>query len=188
MIWKHQWVNLNDVLLALTNGNSRGERASRSFEFVRHLLIDAPEFSQRVAKWDSLEFSARSWTEEDSHDKLMAYHQAYPEYYEFQAFTEGNNTALSPPLQTPMPTYHTNLLVDFVTCMESILAHLIEHEHQHALLAELLDKYGHLFRYHQYPLSFVCNVLLYYHEAPTLRDHPLIVKRIARLLGKKDRL
>ncbi|KAI8328625.1 mediator complex subunit 23-domain-containing protein [Chlamydoabsidia padenii] len=182
MIWKHQWVNLNDVILALLNGNSTGDRAQRSFDFIRHLLLQSPEFDQRIAKWDSLNFSHRSWTEEDNHDKLMAYHKTYPEYYEFEAFSANNNNnndELDPPLQTPMPIYHTNLIVDFVTCMESIIAHLIEHN-QHHLLADILDKYGHLFCYHQYPLSFVCNVLLYYHEA--LKNHPLLVKRIARLL------
>ncbi|CAO3590219.1 unnamed protein product [Absidia cylindrospora] len=186
MIWKHQWVNVNDVILALLNGNSTGERATRAFEFLRYLLLDSTEFRQRVTKWDSLQFSSRTWTEEDGQEKLMEYHQSYPEYYEFEAFTmpvAGGppNMSLDPPLQAPMPVYHTNIIIDFVSCLESILSHLIEHG-QHDLLADLLDTYGHLFCYHQYPLSFVCNILLYYHDAPTIRDHPLIVKRIARLL------
>lgn len=187
MIWKHQWVNFNDVIMALLNGNSTSDRADKAFEFVRYLLFQSNEFEQRVLKWDSLQFSSRSWTEENGFDKLMEYQQMYPEFYEFEAFAaaSGNLMNLDPPCQTPMPTYHTNVIIDFVTTMESIITHLIEHN-QPQLLGDILEKYGHLFHYHQYPLSFVCSILLYYYSAPAIKDHPLNVKRITRLLGKDN--
>ncbi|KAL0075593.1 mediator complex subunit 23-domain-containing protein [Phycomyces blakesleeanus] len=184
MIWKHQWINFNHVIFALVKGSGSPERNSRAFRYVRHLLLESPEFIKRIAKWDSLRFSPRNWTEEDYHKKLMQYLNEFPEYYEFEAFAmnhyEQTQPSLDPPLQTPMPIYLTNVISDFVSTLEVLISRLIEHA-QTELLADILDKYGHLAYYHQYPLSFVCNLFLYYSSSNTLRD-PRIRKRILCLL------
>ncbi|KAI9013358.1 mediator complex subunit 23-domain-containing protein [Phycomyces nitens] len=184
MIWKHQWINFNHVIFALVKGSGTPERNTKAFRYIRHLLLESPEFIKRVAKWDSLRFSPRNWTEEDFHKKLMQYLEEFPEYYEFEAFAmnhyEKMQPSLDPPLQTPMPIYLTNVISDFISTLEVVISRLIEHAHTD-LLVEILDKYGHLAYYHQYPLSFVCSIFLYYSSSNTLRD-PRIRKRILRLL------
>jgi hypothetical protein len=153
--------------------------------YLRYLLLVSPEFQNRVAKWDSLNFSHRHWTEDNFQEKLMQYLTEYPEYFEFEAFSMGGYEPmmdLTGQQQLKLPIYYTNVVSDFITSMENIIMRLIEHGEKD-LLASLLDKYGHLFYQAQCPLSFVNNILLYYHTSETLRD-ARIRKRILRLIGK----
>lgn len=141
------------------------------------MLLGSPEFQKRVAKWDSLEFSHRHWTEDNFQAKLMQYLQEFPEYHEFESFAP--NMAL-PHQQTKLPVYFTNMVSDFISSMENLIMRLIEYA-QTDLLVNILDKYGHLFYQSQNPLAFVTNTLLYYHSSETLRN-PRILKRILRLI------
>ncbi|KAI8372734.1 mediator complex subunit 23-domain-containing protein [Radiomyces spectabilis] len=182
IIWKYQWVDFNHVIAALMKGSGSPERTTRAFSYVRYLLCESHEFQNRVNKWDSLEFSPRHWTEEDFHEKLMRYLNEFPEYHEFEAFARSDHasTTFDPPLQSPMPIYLTNVISEFMASLELLITRLIEHS-QTDLLGEILDRYGHLFYSHPYPLSFVCNLLLYYYPSTTLRD-TRICKKILRLL------
>ncbi|KAG0162023.1 Mediator of RNA polymerase II transcription subunit 23, partial [Apophysomyces sp. BC1015] len=184
MIQKHQWVDFNHVLAALLKGGGSAERSRRAFYYVRYLLFDSPYFYVRVEKWESLNFNSRHWAEEDFHEKLMQFLDEFPEYREFEAFAMNSNEqakpVLDPPLQTPMPIYLTNVVSDFVSTFELLITRLIEHN-ETDLLARVLDRYGHLFYYHPYPLSFVCNLLLYYYSSAALQNSR-ICKRILRLL------
>ncbi|ORX51305.1 hypothetical protein DM01DRAFT_1337353 [Hesseltinella vesiculosa] len=183
MIWDYQWININDLLLGLLGSHHTGEASAKALKFV-DFLLKTDELQSRVDKWTQLKFSTRPWTEEDAFDKLMEYHKAFPEYFEFEAFAAGeasnDSLSLDPPLQLPMPIYYTNFISDFTSTLESVIGYLIE-RNQAELLVDVLDKFGCLFHYHQYPLSFVCNTLLYYHSSPILQE-PRIVRRIARLL------
>lgn len=191
MIWKHQWINFTHVISALVKGSGSPERTAKAFRYVQYLLLESPEFSNRARKWDSLGFSPRYWTEEDFHDKLMQYLQEFPEYHEYEGFfvqqqksseQSSSPPVLDPPLQPQLPIYFTNIVSDFVPFLEVLIARLIEYGQSDLLLA-ILDRYGHLFYYHNCPLSYVCNLLLYYYPNDTLSD-PRICKRILRLLGK----
>lgn len=184
MIWRHQWVNFTHVISALAKGSGSPERTSKAFLYVRYLLLESPEFIQRVSKWESLGFSSRYWMEEDFNDKLMEYLREYPEYNEFEAFAGGNTASLDPPLQPQMPVYYSNVISDFVPFLEVLISRLIEYA-QVDLLQEILDRYGHLFFYHNCPLSYVSNLFLYYYPNETLSD-PRICRRILRLLGKSS--
>lgn len=184
MIWKHQWVNFTHVISALAKGSGSPERTAKAFRFIQYLMLESPELYNRVQKWSSLGFSHRYWTEEDFHEKLMQYLQAYPEYSEYEAFAmqSGQQTPiLDPPLQPAMPVYFANVISDFVPFLEVLISRLIEYA-QSDLLSAILDRYGHLFYYHPSPLSYVCNLLIYYYPNETLSD-PRICKRIVRLIG-----
>ncbi|CEI94172.1 hypothetical protein RMCBS344292_08393 [Rhizopus microsporus] len=182
-IWKYQWVNFNHVLFALTKGSGTPERTSKAMTALRYLLLESSELVRRVHKWDSLGFSCRPWTEENFQEKLMAYLRVFPEYSEFEAFAMQQfepRVDLSPPLQVKLPIYFGNVISDFVVSLENILMRLVEYG-QSALLIDILDKHGHLFKYHQCPLSFVANFFLYYHTSPTLMNLS-VRKRILRLI------
>lgn len=183
-IWKNQWINFNHVLFAFTKGAGNADRTSKAMGYIRFLLLGSPEFQKRVHTWDSLNFSHRHWTEENFQEKLMQYLCEYPEYYEFESFAmrQYEPTIELPQQQTKLPIYFTNVVSDFTSSMENLIMRLIEHS-ETDLLANILDKYGHLFHQHQCPLSFVTSILLYYHSSDTLRD-PRIRKRILRLIGK----
>lgn len=116
----------------------------------------------------------------------MHYLNEYPEYHEYEAFAmaqkQGQMPALDPPLQPQMPVYFTNIVSDFVPFLEVLISRLVEYA-QVDLLIAIMDRYGHLFYYHNAPLSFVSNLLLYYFPNDTLAD-PRVCKRVVRLLGK----
>ena len=180
MIWKYQWVNFTNIISALGKGSGTPERTTKAFRYVQYLLLESSEFKNRVDKWLSLGFSHRYWTEEDFHEKLMKYLDEFPEYHEYEAHQKGQH--MDPPLQPQMPVYYTSIVNDFVPFLEVLIARLIEYA-QTDLLLQVLDRYGKLFYYHHSPLSYVCNLLLYYYPNDTLND-PRICKRIVRLLGK----
>ncbi|GAN05157.1 hypothetical protein MAM1_0083c04626 [Mucor ambiguus] len=176
-IWKNQWIDFNHVVFALMKGSGSPDRTAKACKYLNHVLLESPEFQKRVAKWDSLDFSHRHWTEDNFQAKLMQYLQEFPEYHEFESFAP--NVDL-PHQQTKLPVYFTNIVSDFISSMENLIMRLIEYA-QSDLLASILDKYGHLFYQSQSPLAFVTNTLLYYHSSETLRD-PRILKRILRLV------
>ncbi|KAI9313693.1 mediator complex subunit 23-domain-containing protein [Dichotomocladium elegans] len=191
MIWKYQLVNFTNIISALGKGSGTPERTAKAFRFIQYLLLESPEFANRVKKWHSLGFSRRFWVEEDFHDKLMEYLREYPEYHEYEAYAmlENNHSSanvnkqvpiLDPPLQPQMPVYYTNIVSDFVPFLEVLIARLVEYA-KTDLLIGILDRYGHLFYYHSAPLSFVSNLLLYYFPNDTLSD-ARVCKRIIRLL------
>ncbi|KAI9492493.1 mediator complex subunit 23-domain-containing protein [Zychaea mexicana] len=188
MIWKYQWVNFTNIISALGKGSGTPERTTKAFRYVQYLLLESPEFKKRVDKWLSLGFSHRYWTEEDFHEKLMQYLTEYPEYHEYEAFAVAQQNTqqpvLDPPLQPQMPVYYTSIVSDFVPFLEVLIARLIEYA-QTDLLLQILDRYGQLFYYHNSPLSYVCNLLLYYYPNDTLSD-PRVCKRIVRLLDFKQ--
>ena len=176
-IWEYQWINFNHVVFALMKGSGNADRTTKATNYLRHLLLESPEFQKRVQKWDSLEFSHRHWTEDNFQTKLMQYLHEFPEYYEFESFAPSMDL---PNQQTKLPIYFTNIVSDFISSMENLIMRLIEYS-QSDLLVNILDKYGHLFYQSQNPLAFVTNILLYYHSSETLRD-PRILKRILRLI------
>jgi hypothetical protein len=187
MIWKHQWLSLTHVVSALVKGSGSAERTEKAFQYLGYLLLESPEFSRRVEKFKSLEFSPLYWTEDNHHEKLMAYLAEFPEYTEFEAFgmKEFEQTQhLDPPASPPMPIYFTNVVLRFIPYFDVIISRLIEHN-QSQLLARILDTHGHLFQYHHYPLSYLCNLFLYHYPSPTLHE-PYIKKRVLRLLGKRE--
>ncbi|CEP17288.1 hypothetical protein [Parasitella parasitica] len=176
-IWKYQWITFNHVVFALMKGSGSIERTAKAANYLRHVLLESPEFQKRVHKWDSLEFSHRHWTEDNFQAKLMQYLHEFPEYHEFESFAPSMDL---PHQQTKLPVYFTNVVSDFISSMENLIMRLIEYA-QTDLLADILDKYGHLFYQSQNPLAFVTNILLNYHSSATLRD-PRILKRILRLI------
>jgi hypothetical protein len=184
LIWKNQWLSFNHVLFALLKGSGSSDRTSKAMGFVQHLLLGSNEFKRRAAKWNSLNFSPRHWVEEDFHEKLMVYLQEFPEYHEFEghAMHKFEQTIPDIKLQTKLPIYFTNVISDFTSTLETLITRLVEYS-QNDLLANILDTYGHLFKYHPCPLSVITNLLLYYNTSETLQL-PRIRKRILRLLGK----
>ncbi|RCI03032.1 Mediator of RNA polymerase II transcription subunit 23 [Rhizopus stolonifer] len=182
-IWKHQWINFNHVLFALTKGSGSDERNQKAEVMIEHLL-DSSALSDRVSKWESLNVSHRPWTEEDYQEKLMDYLREYPEYEEFEGFAMNGGfeplADIQPALQTKLPIYFGNVVSDFIVTLENVWMRLLENG-QTRLLIKSLDRYGSLFRYHQCPLSFVANLFLYYHQSSVLAD-PSVRKRILRLI------
>jgi hypothetical protein len=168
-------------------GSGTTDRTNKAIQYTRYLLLESPEFQARVRKWDSLGFSYRHWTEENFQEKLMQYLHEFPEYHNFESFAMRQFEPIKelPQQPTYLPIYFANVVSDFLSTMEHLVMRMIEYA-QTDLLANMLDTYGHLFYQHQCPLSFVTNILLYYHSSKTLRD-PRIRKRILRLLGKKKK-
>ncbi|KAI8972683.1 hypothetical protein BDB01DRAFT_845071 [Pilobolus umbonatus] len=181
-IWKNQWVSFNHVLFALTRGNIRPDKLNKAMKYIRYLLLESPEFQQRVSKWDSLDINNRPWAEEDFHEKLMDYLREYPEYHCFEGY---GMRQFEPVVELPnqplrLPIYYTNNISDFIALMEHLIMRLIEYR-QTQLLMDVLDKYGHLFHHHQNALSCITSILLYYHSSPVMTN-PRVLKIILRLL------
>ncbi|CAG8456893.1 3464_t:CDS:10 [Cetraspora pellucida] len=179
LIWKYQILAFEHVIFALVKGNC--EINTTAIGILNYLLFKSEEFSGRVGYFISLKFSHRYWTEDDHHDKLMKYLEKYPEYFQYEAFAMNDyKTVLEPPLATNMPIYYTTAIRRSLPILDIVIGRLIEFEQQ-KMLADLLDKYRLLYRYHQTPLAFVRDLLHYYYSAPVLRDQS-ISTRLIKLL------
>ncbi|CAG8485439.1 14772_t:CDS:10 [Dentiscutata erythropus] len=184
LLWKYQILAYEHVLFALVKGHS--EVNTTAIGILDYLLFKSEEFSGRVEYFISLKFSHRYWTEDDHHDKLTEYLKKYPEYFQYEAFAmdgyETVNKPLEPSLVTNMPIYYTTAIRRSLPILDIVIGRLIEFGQQE-MLAKLLDKYRHLYRYHQTPLAFVRDLLHYYYSAPALRDQSISTRLIKLLVS-----
>ncbi|KAL1920232.1 uncharacterized protein VTP21DRAFT_1378 [Calcarisporiella thermophila] len=181
LIWKYQLLSFEHVIFSLTHAKRKGDIA---LKFLEYLLFTSPSFMGRVAKWMSLGFNSRYWTEVDFHEKLMEYLKEYPEYFEYEAFAmngyDHTTRKLDPPPSAAMPVYYNNIVLRSTAIFDIVIARLIENERKDLLL-QLLEKYGCIYQYHATPLAFVQDLLNYYYDSSMLQDHQ-VMKRILFLL------
>ncbi|KAF9982144.1 Mediator of RNA polymerase II transcription subunit 23 [Modicella reniformis] len=184
LVWKYQLLSIEHMLLALMTGHP-----SRSGDVAMKILIqmtvNSTELSSRISHWTSIGISPRSWEEDAYYDKLQGYLARYPEYFGFEAHEIRSGTnPIYPPLELSLLDSYNNVLLRLLNVFDLIIGRFIEYQMTDTLVT-FLEKFGCLYLYHNTPMGFVRDTLLYYYESPMMRDHR-VTKALLKLLDFKQ--
>ncbi|KAF9163280.1 Mediator of RNA polymerase II transcription subunit 23 [Actinomortierella ambigua] len=194
LVWKYHLLSIEHVLLALITGHpSRNNRLG--LRVMIQMTVHSVELSNRISHWMSIGVSPRPWEEDRYYDKMRQYLEKYPEYFGFEAYqyqqdlaglsNNGNgNGGLQPPLEMPLLVFYSNVLLRLLNTFDVVIGRLIEYQCADELVS-FLDKFGCMYAYHNTPMAFVRDTLLYYNESPLLQ-HPSVMKGLVRLLDFKQ--
>jgi hypothetical protein len=184
LVWKYQLLSIEHVLQALMTGHP-ARSGDLGLKIVIQMTIHSSELSSRIAHWNSLGFNPRAWEEDTYYEKLQSYLARYPEYFSFEAHeVRTGNTNIVPPVEAPLLVSYNNVLIRLVNIFDLIIGRFIEYQMADTLIS-FLDQFGSMYLYHNTPMGFVRDTLLYYYESPTLRD-PRVVKALVKLLDFKQ--
>lgn len=150
MIWQYSIVRFEIVLQALMD---RDDDAN-AFPMIDYLLNQSPEFFTRVEFWSSLGVRPDHWREQAYFTYHRQFHDKFPEL-------------LAMPGGSALPTYYGNVCLRALPVLDVLLGRLIENEQLH-LLERIVTRYGGLWRYHDTPITFTCDLLQYYHESENI--------------------
>ncbi|KAJ2842275.1 hypothetical protein IWW36_005968, partial [Coemansia brasiliensis] len=165
-MFRLQLVHHEHVVFALTRGEHDLRTDRMRLELTRYVLLESPQFSERLDEWHRLDFQGRYWADFTHWQKQQAYMARFPEHFEFEAAVEG---PLDPPPALSLPVYYENAMVRLLPILEFALGRMIEAEDR-GLLRDVLDRMGILYRLHQVPLTTLMNTLFVYFNAPTLHE------------------
>ncbi|KAG0328977.1 Mediator of RNA polymerase II transcription subunit 23 [Dissophora globulifera] len=180
LVWKYQLLSIEHMLLALMTGHP-ARSGDLALKVLIQMTINSSELSNRISHWTSIGISPRPWEEDAYYDKLQSYLSRYPEYFGFEAHEVRSGTnPINPPLEMPLLVNYNNVLLRLLNIFDLIVGRFIEYEMTDTLVT-FLDKFGCLYLYHNTPMGFVRDTLLYYYESPTLRD-PRVTKALLKLL------
>ncbi|KAJ2173602.1 hypothetical protein GGH16_001750, partial [Coemansia sp. RSA 560] len=176
-MFRFQLVHHEHVVFALTRGEHDLRTDRMRLLLTRYVLLESPQFSERLDEWHRLDFQGRYWADFEHWKKQDAYLARFPEFFEFEAALEG---PLEPAPALSLPVYYENGMVRLLPVLEFALGRMIEAEDR-GLLRDVLDRMGILYRLHQVPLTTLMNTLFVYFNAPTLHD-AAVVRSLNRAL------
>ncbi|KAJ2386740.1 hypothetical protein H4S02_003709, partial [Coemansia sp. RSA 2611] len=176
-MFRLQLVHHEHVVFALTRGEHDLRTDRMRLLLTRHVLLESPQFSQRLDAWHQLDFQGRYWADYGHWEKQTAYLARFPEFFEFEAALDG---APEPTPALSLPVYYENAMVRLLPVLEFALGRMVEAEDR-SLLRDVLDRMGILYRLHQVPLTTLMNTLFVYFNAPTLHD-AAVVRSLNRAL------
>ncbi|KAJ2809018.1 hypothetical protein H4R20_000441 [Coemansia guatemalensis] len=170
VMFKYRLVQHEHVVFALTRGEHDLRGDSMRLALTRFVLLDAPSFDARLREWHGLDFQGRYWADYGHWQKQSAYLSRFPDFFEHEAFL---TAPLDPPPAMALPVYYESSMVRLLPVLEFALGRMIEAEDR-ALLRDVLDRLGILYRLHQVPLTTLMNTLFLYFNAPTLHDAAVV--------------
>ncbi|KAG0207246.1 hypothetical protein BGX28_001465 [Mortierella sp. GBA30] len=184
LIWKYQLLSIEHMLLALMTGHP-SRSGDLGLKILIQMTINSSELQNRISHWTSIGISPRPWEEDAYYEKLQSYLSRYPEYFGFEAheIRTGANS-INPPLEMPLLVSYNNVLLRLLNIFDLIIGRFIEYQMTDTLVT-FLEKFGSLYLYHNTPLGFVRDTLLYYYESSTLRN-PSVIKALLKLLDFKQ--
>ncbi|KAF9976367.1 Mediator of RNA polymerase II transcription subunit 23 [Actinomortierella ambigua] len=187
LVWKYHLLSIEHVLMALITGHpSRNNRLG--LRVLIQMTVHSVELSSRISHWMSIGISPRPWEEDRYYDKMQQYLEKYPEYFGFEAYQYQQDPAglsnLQPPLEMPLLVFYSNVLLRLLNIFDLVIGRLIEYQCTDELVA-FLDKFGCMYAYHNTPMAFVRDTLLYYNESPLLQN-PAVAKGLVKLLDFKQ--
>ncbi|KAL9655374.1 hypothetical protein ABK040_011215 [Willaertia magna] len=128
---------------------------THAISLITYLLTKDNRFLDRVEFFLSLKVNPNHFEEEDYYEKHLIYHQIYPET--FGITTVNENIELH-----SKPCYYGNVCLRMIPILDLLCRRLVELNEFEAL-SHILDKYGNLFAYHECLVTFVRELLLYFH-------------------------
>ncbi|KAI1321288.1 Mediator of RNA polymerase II transcription subunit 23 [Mortierella claussenii] len=184
LVWKYQLLSIEHMLLALMTGHP-ARSGDLALKILIQMTVNSSELSNRISHWTSIGISPRPWEEDAYYDKLQNYLSRYPEYFGFEAHeVRSGNQNINPPVEMPLLVTYNNMLLRLLNIFDMIIGRFIEYQMTDTLVT-FLDKFGCLYLYHNTPIGFVRDTLLYYHESPILRD-PRVTRALVKLLDFKQ--
>ncbi|EFC48231.1 predicted protein [Naegleria gruberi] len=172
LIWEFEFLPLETVCLALIdraknedpNLSNKPTEDSTEKKAIEHkyahnillLIITDNQFSKRVDLFLDLNRNPNLFDVNDNFTAHHKYHSQYP---------EGFGAMKTDDFLNANPSYYNNICLRMIPILDLICRRLCE-LNLFDFLRQILDKYGGLFAYHDYPMTFVKELLLYYVDLP----------------------
>nr|CAB3263735.1 mediator of RNA polymerase II transcription subunit 23-like [Phallusia mammillata] len=181
MVWKYNIVFPDRLILCLALRSSEPNEIRVAFFIIQFLLIKPDDFRNAVHHFVQEVDDIDHWTQNDWHSKHMSYHQKFPEMYYFEGLLKhcsgadqmGDASTLSS--QQYLPTYFSNITLRILPVLDIVIHRCLELLPGKSL-EKLLDHLGLIYKFHDQPITYLFNTLLYY-EAK-LRDNPSLKKKL----------
>ncbi|KAF9432905.1 Mediator of RNA polymerase II transcription subunit 23 [Entomortierella beljakovae] len=184
LVWKYHLLSIEHTLLALMTGHP-SRSGDHGIKILIQMTVNSTELSNRISHWTSIGISPRPWEEDAYYDKLQLYLSRFPEYFNFEAHEiRVGNVNINPPLELPMLVSYNNVLLRLLNIFDMIIGRFIEYQMTDTLV-NFLEKFGCLYLYHNTPIGFVRDTMLYYYESPVLKD-PRVTRALLKLLDFKQ--
>lgn len=152
-IEQYKFISLGNVIMSLADRDDN----KFSFRIIDSLLFDSRiNLIGRIEFLSGKMFSCEPWDDTDFFERHSSYHSNFMEI----APTSAEETIL--------PVYFGNVCTKIVPVLDMLIGRLIENE-ERELLLKVVSSFAVLFRaYHDSPVNFVKNLLVYYSESPIL--------------------
>ncbi|KAL5478126.1 hypothetical protein EMCRGX_G025007 [Ephydatia muelleri] len=176
LVWKYNIICLDRLVLCMVLRRYDGQDAQVCFAILRHLLLVPQEFSQRVSFFVR-EVPPNYWEVPSWDQKHAVYLRQYPET--FHPSTAG---ILPPPKVSTLPMYFGNVCLRFLPVLDLVVQRLLElsdnnnNNNTIQFLEQLLDRYGHLYKFHEHPMTYLYTTMHYYET--NLSEKPHLKKKL----------
>uniref|UniRef100_A0A3Q3LUV9 Mediator of RNA polymerase II transcription subunit 23 n=1 Tax=Labrus bergylta TaxID=56723 RepID=A0A3Q3LUV9_9LABR len=178
MVWKHNIVTLDRLILCLAMRSHEGNEAQVCYFIIQLLLLKPNDFRNRVNDFVK-ENAPEHWLQSDWHNKHMSYHKKYPEKLYFEGLAEQVN----PPMQHQtqyLPIYFGNVCLRFLPVFDIVIHRFLELIPVSKSLETLLDHLGGLYKFHDRPVTYLYNTLHYYERH--LRDRTNLKRKLVHAI------
>ncbi|XP_064625436.1 mediator of RNA polymerase II transcription subunit 23-like [Lineus longissimus] len=175
LIWKHNVITIDRLVLCLAMRNLEGNEAQVCFFLIQLLLLKPPDFRNRVNDFVK-DNSPEHWTQSNWHEKHMNFHRKYPEKF----FNEGVQD-ISNQSQQMLPVYFGNVCLRFLPVLDIVIHRFLElPSGLSKSLETLFEHLGGLYKFHDRPVTYLYNTLHYYEKK--LKDRPLIKRKLVHAI------
>ncbi|XP_074643703.1 mediator of RNA polymerase II transcription subunit 23-like [Tubulanus polymorphus] len=174
MIWKHNVITIDRLILCLALRNLEGSEAQVCFFIIQLLLLKPSDFRNRVNEFIK-ENSPEHWMMNNWHDKHMAFHRKFPERFYHESMSD-----ISTQANQMLPVYFGNVCLRFLPVFDIVIHRFLELPPVAKSLEILLDHLGDLYKFHDRPVTYLCNTLHYYEKK--LRDRPALKRKLVKAI------
>lgn len=169
MIWKHNIVTIDRLVLCLALRTQEGSEAQVCSFIIQLVLLKATEFRNRVTEFVK-DNSPDHWNQTNWHQKHLEFHQKYPETFAPEEQASGYHPCFG------------NVCLRFLPVFDIVVHRFLEIPQVTKSLEILLEHLGCLYKFHDRPVTYLYNTLHYYESK--LRDRPPLKRNlVAAVLG-----
>lgn len=174
IIWKYNIVTIDRLVLCLVlRPNIDGNECQVCLYIIQLLLLKSSELRNRAQDFVK-ENSPEHWKQSNWYDKHLAFHRKYPEKFTPEEVSSAYGGTI--------PVYLSNVCLRFIPVLDIVVHRHFEVPQVSKNLEQLLDHLGHLYKFHDRPVTFLYNTLHYYEIK--LRDKPMLKKKlVSAVLG-----
>ncbi|XP_066249832.1 mediator of RNA polymerase II transcription subunit 23 [Euwallacea similis] len=175
MIWKHNILTIDRLVLCLTLRTLEGSEAQVCSFIIQLVLLKATEFRNRVTDFVR-ENTKDHWNQTNWHEKHMEFLRKYPEKFAMEEQPSGYQP------------YFGNVCLRFIPVFDVVVHRFIEITQVYKSLEILLEHLGCLYKFHNRPVGFLYDTLHFYEGQ--LRDQYILKRKlsIAILINHREDL
>jgi len=173
MVWDYNIVTIERLVLCLALRPLEGNEAQVCCFIIQLLLLKTPQFRSRVQEFVK-ENSSEHWRQNNWHEKHLAFQRKFPERFgPPESVLESTGQGGS---YQALPTYFGNVCLRFLPVFDITIHRFTEIPPVTKSLETILEHLGCLYKFHDYPVTYLYTPLHYYERK--LRDRPLLKRKL----------